>query len=160
MPTIEGARTAPHLNFAIVVSRFNDFITERLLAGAREALVSAEVPEAHVTVLRVPGAYEIPMAAQQAAETGRFAAVICLGCLIRGETPHFEYISGAVSHGLQHVARRTRVPVTFGVLTVNAVEEALERAGAGASNKGYEAGLAAIEMATLFAAIAVPGEPA
>jgi 6,7-dimethyl-8-ribityllumazine synthase len=160
MPTFEGARHAPDLRFAIVVSRFNDFVTERLLAGARAALSSAGVPDARVTVLRVPGAYEIPMAAQRAAEDCGCAAVICLGCVIRGETPHFEYIASAVSHALQEVARQTRVPVTFGVLTTNAVEEAIERAGDGPANKGYEAAIAAVEMATLFAAMRARGEPA
>jgi 6,7-dimethyl-8-ribityllumazine synthase len=135
--------------FAIVVSRFNDFVTERLLQGAREGLQASDVADANAVVLRVPGAFEIPMAAQLAAETGRYAAIICLGCLIRGATPHFEYIASAVAHGLQHVASVTGVPMTFGVLTTNSAEEAIERAGTGPSNKGYEAAVAAVEMATL-----------
>jgi 6,7-dimethyl-8-ribityllumazine synthase len=151
--TLEGAPSAPGRRFAIVVSRFNDFVTERLLGGAREALAAAGVADDDVTVLRVPGAFEIPMAAQRAAESGRFAAVVCLGCLIRGATPHFEYISSAVSHGLQEGAAATGVPFAFGVLTTNSAEEALERAVPGPNNKGWEAAMAAVEMATLFARI-------
>jgi 6,7-dimethyl-8-ribityllumazine synthase len=154
---LEGAGTAPGRRFAIVVSRFNDFVTERLLAGAQEGLVAAGVAATDVTVIRVPGAFEIPMAAQRAADTGRFAAIICLGCLIRGATPHFEYISSSVAHGLQSVAAATGVPLTFGVLTTNSAEEALERAVAGPSNKGWEAAAAAVEMATLFARVDAEG---
>jgi len=154
---IEGMHSAPGRRFAIVVSRFNDFVTERLLAGAREGLASAGVSEADVTVLRVPGAFEIPMAAQRAAETGRFAGIVCLGCLIRGATPHFEYISSAVAHGLQSAAAATGVPVSFGVLTTNSAEEALERAVPGPANKGWEAAIAAVEMATLFARVDLTG---
>lgn len=153
MITFEGIHSAPGRRFAIVVSRFNDFVTERLLAGATEALASAGVADGDVTVLRVPGAYEIPMAAQRVAESGRFAAVICLGCLIRGATPHFEYISAAVSHALQQGAAATGVPFAFGVLTTNSAEEALERAVPGPNNKGWEAALAAVEMATLYARV-------
>jgi 6,7-dimethyl-8-ribityllumazine synthase len=152
MRTFEGSTTASGLRFAIVVSRFNDFVTERLLAGAREALAAAGVAERDIALLRVPGAYEIPLAAQRAAECGRFAAVIALGCLIRGATPHFDYIAGAVSHALASAASATGVPIAFGVLTTNSAEEALERVGPGPANKGWEAAIAAIEMATLFAA--------
>jgi len=147
---LEGAQTAPGRRFAIVVSRFNDFVTERLLAGAEQALAAAGVAVHDVTVIRVPGAFEIPMAAQHAADTGRFAGIVCLGCLIRGATPHFEYISSSVAHGLQTVAAATGVPLSFGVLTTNSAEEALERAVPGTSNKGWEAAMAAVEMATLF----------
>ena len=160
MPIIEGGRQAPGLQFAIVVSRYNDFVTERLLAGAREGLEAAGVAEADVTVLRVPGAYEIPLAAQRAAETGRFAAVIALGCLIRGATPHFDYIASAVSHALAAAAAATGVPIAFGVLTTNSAEEAIERVGPGPANKGWEAALAAIEMATLLAALDTPARSA
>jgi 6,7-dimethyl-8-ribityllumazine synthase len=153
MPMLEGSRAAAGLRFAIVVSRYNDFVTERLLAGAHEALTVGGVPEADVTVLRVPGAYEIPIAAQRAAETGRFAAVIALGCLIRGATPHFDYIASAVSHALAGAAAATGVPMAFGVLTTNSAEEAIERVGPGPANKGWEAASAAIEMATLFTAL-------
>jgi 6,7-dimethyl-8-ribityllumazine synthase len=135
--------------FAIVVARFNDFVTDRLQKGALAALTAAGAGDADVTVIRVPGAFEIPTAARLAAETGRFDAIVCLGCLIRGETPHFEYISSAVAHGLTAAAGDTAVPMTFGVLTTNSAEEALARAGDGPSNKGWEAAAAAIEMAAL-----------
>ena len=127
------------MRFAIVVSKFNDFVTDRLQAGALAALAAAGVATDDVTVVRVPGAFEIPLAAQHAAESGRFDAVVCLGCLIRGATPHFEYIASAVAHGLTTAAAATGVPMAFGVLTTNSVEEALERAGDGTGNKGWEA---------------------
>jgi 6,7-dimethyl-8-ribityllumazine synthase len=151
MTTLEGTSTASGLRFAIVVARFNDFVTERLLAGACEALAAAGVSAEEVTTLRVPGSFEIPIAAQRAAETGRYAGVICLGCLIRGATPHFEYIAGAVAHGLTSAAAATGIPMAFGVLTTNSAEEALERAQPGPANKGWEAAMAAVEMATLLA---------
>jgi len=151
MPILEGTTTAAGLRFAVVVARFNDFVTERLLTGAVEALTSAGVASEHVTTLRVPGSFEIPLAAQRAAETGQFDGVVCLGCLIRGATPHFEYISSAVAQGLTHAAAATGVPMAFGVLTTNSAEEALERAQPGSGNKGWEAAMAAIEMATLLA---------
>jgi len=141
------------MRIAIVVSRFNDFVTERLLAGAQEALTAQGIAPADVTLLRVPGAFEIPMAAQRIAETGRVAAVVCLGCLIRGATPHFDYIAAACAHGITAAAAATGVPMAFGVLTTNSVEEALERAVAGEGNKGREAALAALEMARLFATV-------
>ena len=135
----------------MVVSKYNDFVTERLQAGALAALAAAGAGTDDLTVVRVPGAFEIPLAAQHAAETGRFDAVICLGCLIRGATPHFEYISAAVSQGLTMAAGATGVPITFGVLTTNSVEEAIERAGEGPTNKGWEAAAAAVEMAAIVA---------
>jgi 6,7-dimethyl-8-ribityllumazine synthase len=135
--------------FAIIVSKYHDFVTDRLKAGALAALSAAGVKSDEVTVLQVPGAFEIPFAARRAAATGRFQAIVCLGCLIRGATPHFEYIASAVAHGLTEAAGVTGVPMTFGVLTTNSVEEALERAGDGSSNKGWEAATAAIEMAAL-----------
>ena len=125
-------------------------MTDRLQAAALAALDAAGVDGGDITVLRVPGAFEIPAAARQAAKTGSFQAIVCLGCLIRGATPHFEYISSAVSHGLTDAAGATGVPMAFGVLTTNSVEEALERAGDGPSNKGWEAATAAVEMATLW----------
>jgi 6,7-dimethyl-8-ribityllumazine synthase len=139
------------MRLAIVVSRFNDFVTERLLEGAQAALAEAGLVEQDVELLRVPGAFEIPMAAQRVAETGKVHAVICLGCLIRGATPHFEYIASACAHGITAAAATTGVPMSFGVLTANSVEEALERAAPGPSNKGREAAAAAVEMARLFA---------
>ena len=138
------------MRFAVVVSKYNDFVTDLLQAAALAALASAGVEASNITVLRVPGAFEIPSAARHAATTGGYQAVVCLGCLIRGATPHFEYISSAVSHGLTEAAGATGVPMTFGVLTTNSVEEALERAGEGSSNKGWEAAMAAVEMATLL----------
>jgi 6,7-dimethyl-8-ribityllumazine synthase len=139
------------MRIAIVVSRFNDFVTERLLTGAQSAL--AEQGIADVDVLHVPGAFEIPMAAQRVAETGKVAAVVCLGCLVRGATPHFEFIASSCAHGITAAAAATGVPMAFGVLTTNSVEEALERAAANETNKGREAALAALEMARLFEGI-------
>ena len=133
--------------FAVVVSSYHDFVTDRLHAGAMAALSAAGVPDDAVTVVKVPGAFEIPVAARVAAGTGRFHAVICLGCLIRGATPHFDYIASAVAHGLTDAAGATGVPIAFGVLTTNSIEEALERAGDGPSNKGWEAAQAALHMA-------------
>ena len=141
------------MRIAIVVSRFNDFVTERLLEGATAALADAGVSGGDVEVLRVPGAFEIPMAAQRIAETGRVAAVICLGCLIRGATPHFEYIASACAQGITTASAMTGVPMSFGVLTTNSAEEALERAAPGPANKGREAAEAAVEMARLFARV-------
>ena len=139
------------MRVAIVVSRFNDFVTDRLLEGARAAVADAGVTADNVEVLHVPGAFEIPMAAQRVAETGKVDAVVCLGCLIRGATPHFEFIAAACAHGITAAAATTGVPMSFGVLTTNSAEEALERAAPGPSNKGREAADAAMEMARLFA---------
>jgi len=150
MNLIEGSTKGNGLRFALVVARFNDFVTDRLQAGALEALNAADVAPDDVAVLKVPGAFEIPLAARRAAETGRFDAIICLGCLIRGATAHFEYIASAASHGITEAAAATGVPMTFGVLTTNSAEEALERAGARSANKGWEAAMAAVEMATLL----------
>lgn len=136
--------------FAIIVSRFNEEITGGLLAGAREALAEAGVRGDDVAVFEVPGAFEIPLAAKYAAESGQFAAVICLGCLIKGDTMHFEYIADAASHGIMRVGLDTRVPVAFGVLTTLTEEQAEQRAAPGPDNKGREAALAALEMATLL----------
>jgi len=138
------------VRIAIVVSRFNDFVTERLLAGAMEALAEGGIDRSAIEVLHVPGAFEIPIAAQRVAETGSVSAVICLGCLIRGGTPHFEYIASACAHGITAAAAATGVPMAFGVLTTNSVEEALERAAPGQANKGREAARAAIDMVALF----------
>jgi 6,7-dimethyl-8-ribityllumazine synthase len=153
METIQGTGRAAGFRFALVVSKYNDFVTDRLQAGALSALAGAGVTAADVTVVRVPGAFEIPLAAQHAAESGRFDAVVCLGCLIRGETPHFEFIASAVAHGLTTAAAATGIPMAFGVLTTNSVEEALARAGEGPGNKGHEAAVAAIEMADVVAQV-------
>jgi 6,7-dimethyl-8-ribityllumazine synthase len=150
MITFEGNQSAKGMRFAVVVSKYNDFVTDRLQAAALAALAAAGVDGSDITLVRVPGAFEIPAAARQAANTGSYQAIVCLGCLIRGATPHFEYIASAVSHGLTDAAGATGVPMTFGVLTTNSVEEALERAGDGPSNKGWEAAMAAVEMATLL----------
>jgi 6,7-dimethyl-8-ribityllumazine synthase len=154
MRTIEGSNNATGFRFALVVSKYNDFVTERLQVGALAALAGAGVASGDITVVRVPGAFEIPLAAQHAAESGQYDAIVCLGCLVRGETAHFEYISSAVAHGLTTAAAATGVPMAFGVLTTNSVEEALARAGDGAGNKGYEAAVAAIEMAEVVAQLA------
>jgi len=149
---ISGTSTAaPDHAFAVVVSKFNDFVTDRLQKGALAAFQSAGARQEAVTVVHVPGAFEIPIAARLAAETGQFNAIVCLGCLIRGETPHFEYISSAVAHGLTQASADTGVPITFGVLTTNSAEESLARAGDGPANKGWEAAVAAIEMAAIAA---------
>lgn len=144
---------ADGLRFALVVSRFNDFVTTRLRDAAIEALVAAGASRDDIVVHEVPGSFEIPQAARRVAEVGKVDAVVCLGCLIRGATPHFEYIASAVAHGLTDAAGDTGVPITFGVLTTNTVEEALERSGEGSANKGFEAACAAIEMARLFRAV-------
>jgi 6,7-dimethyl-8-ribityllumazine synthase len=156
MTIIEGNGRAAGHRFALVVSKYHDFVTERLQAGAVAALAAAGVDVNDVAIVRVPGAFEIPLAAQRAAENGRYDAVICLGCLIRGETPHFEYIASAVAYGLTMAAGATGVPMTFGVLTTNSVEEALARAGEGSANKGHEAAIAAIEMASIVAQLTDP----
>ncbi len=136
------------------MSKFNGFVTERLRTGALAALAAAGVRDGDVSTVRVPGAFEIPLAAQHAAASGRFDAIVCLGCVIRGETPHFDYICSAVAHGLTAAAASTGVPMAFGVLTTNSAEEALARAGEGRSNKGFEAAVAALEMADVVAQIA------
>jgi 6,7-dimethyl-8-ribityllumazine synthase len=156
LPTIEGSGRAAGFRFALVVSKYHDFVTERLQAGAVAALAAAGVDSTEVAIVRVPGAFEIPLAAQRAAESGRYDAVVCLGCLIRGETPHFEYIASAVAHGLTMAAGATGVPMAFGILTTNSVEEALARAGDGSGNKGHEAAVAAIEMASIVAQLTEP----
>jgi 6,7-dimethyl-8-ribityllumazine synthase len=151
--TITGPFASPDKRFALVVSRYNDFVTGKLKAGALAALAAAQVPDDHLTLIEVPGAFEIPSAARAAAATRRFDAIVCLGCLIKGETPHFEYISSAVALGLTQASGATGVPMAFGVLTTNSVEEALARAGEGTSNKGWEAAAAAVEMANVVAAV-------
>jgi 6,7-dimethyl-8-ribityllumazine synthase len=136
--------------FAVIVSRFNEAVTNGLRQGASEALSEAGAADDAVEMFSVPGAYELPQAARGAAETGRFDAIVCLGCVIRGETPHFEYISSAVAHGIMEASGDTGVPIAFGVLTTDTVAQAEERARSGRENKGFEAAAAAIEMAALF----------
>jgi 6,7-dimethyl-8-ribityllumazine synthase len=156
---IEGTPGAAGFRFAVVVSKYNDFVTNRLEEGALAALAAAGVDANDITVVRVPGAFEVPIAAQHAADTGRFDAIVCLGCVIRGQTPHFEYIASAVSHGLTSGSAATGVPMAFGVLTTNSVEEAIARAGEGPSNKGWEAAVAAVEMATVVAQLTRQASP-
>jgi 6,7-dimethyl-8-ribityllumazine synthase len=157
--TIQGSGRATGFRFGVVVSKYNDFVTDRLQTGALAALAAAGVATGDITVVRVPGAFEIPAAAQHAAESGRYDAIVCLGCLIRGETSHFEYIASAVAHGLTSASAATGVPMTFGVLTTNSVEEALARAGEGPGNKGHEAAVAAIEMAEVVAQLTRQATP-
>jgi 6,7-dimethyl-8-ribityllumazine synthase len=147
---LEGASKSAGSRFAIVVSRFNAEVTEGLLRGARQALSDAAVSDADVTIVRVPGAFEIPVTALALAQSGRFDAVIALGCLIKGDTVHFEYISAATSQGLMQASLTSRVPIAFGVLTALDDEQALARAGDNPDNKGREAAAAAVEMATLL----------
>jgi 6,7-dimethyl-8-ribityllumazine synthase len=136
--------------FAIVVSQFNEEITEGLLQGARELLAESMVPDENVTVIRVPGAFEIPITAQRLGESGEYDAIVCLGCLIKGDTMHFEYIAEAASHGIAQAAAATGVPMAFGVLTTLTDEQAVARSAKGPDNKGREAAAAALEMAKLF----------
>jgi 6,7-dimethyl-8-ribityllumazine synthase len=154
---LRGSAAAADCRFAIVVSRFNEEITAGLLAGARAALGEAGVPESGITVVHVPGAFEIPVAALRLAESGGYDAVVALGCLIKGETMHFEYIASAASLGIMEVSVSTGVPVAFGVLTAMTDAQAEERAADGPGNKGREAALAAVEMATLFRAMVREG---
>jgi 6,7-dimethyl-8-ribityllumazine synthase len=142
--------------FALIVSTFNQAVTGSLSAAARAALVEAGAADEDIEVFTVPGAFELPQAARCAAETGRFDALVCLGCIIRGATPHFEYISSAVAHGIMSSAGDTGVPIAFGVLTTDTAEQAHERAGEGSDNKGREAAAAAIEMAMLFRRLGRP----
>jgi 6,7-dimethyl-8-ribityllumazine synthase len=143
---------ATAFRFAVIVSRFNEAVTESLRDAATAALTEAGA--AAVQVFPVPGAFEIPQAARAAAESGRFDAIVCLGCIIRGETPHFEYIASAVAHGIMEAAGDTGVPMAFGVLTTDTAEQAAARSGPGADNKGREAAAAAIEMAALYRTLA------
>ena len=146
----EGKLSAAGLRFAIVVSRFNSFITERLLAGAMDALTRTGADPEAVDVIKVPGSWEVPFAAGEAARQHRYDAVICLSAIIRGETPHFDYIAAEAAKGVAHVAVETGVPVAFGVLTTNTLEQAIDRAGAKGGNKGFDAAMTAVEMANLL----------
>jgi 6,7-dimethyl-8-ribityllumazine synthase len=148
--TIAGQLVATGLRFGIAVSRFNTFITERLLAGALDALERHGADMETVDVVWVPGTFEIPIVAQRLASSGRYQAVICLGCLIRGGTPHFDYLAGEVTKGVAQTALSTGVPTIFGVLTTDTIEQAVERAGTKAGNKGFDAAVTAIEMADVI----------
>jgi 6,7-dimethyl-8-ribityllumazine synthase len=151
--TIEGRLDAKGLKVGILVSRFNSFIGDRLVEGAIDALLRHGAERENLVVVRVPGAFEIPPAAKKMAETGRYDALICLGAVIRGATPHFDYVSAEVSKGIAMVSMASSIPVTFGVLTTDTLEQAIERAGSKAGNKGFDAAMAAIEMANLYKSI-------
>jgi len=148
--TFEGRLWGEGLSIAIVVSRFNDLVTRQLLAGAEDGLRRHGVEAEGVDVAWVPGAFEIPLTARKLAESGRYQAVICLGAVIRGETPHFEYVATQVSSGIAQASLETGVPVIFGIITADSLEQALERAGGKMGNKGYESAASAIEMANLM----------
>ena len=151
MPRVyEGKLSAKGFKFGIVVSRFNDFICDRLLSGALDVLIRNGAEEANVEVFKVPGAFEIPQAARKLVLAKKYDAVICLGAVIRGATPHFDYIAAEVSKGVAMIGLESEIPVTFGVLTTDTLEQAIERAGSKAGNKGWDAALAAIEMANLY----------
>lgn len=156
MRSIEGNLDASGARWAIVNSRWNSFITERLLEGAVDALKRHGAPDDAVTVARVPGAFELPLVVQRLAASGDYDAVIALGCVIRGATPHFDFVAGEVSKGLSRVALDSGVPVSFGVLTTDTIEQAVERAGTKAGNKGWEAATAAIEMVSIMRQIGAP----
>jgi len=147
---IEGQLSGAGLRFAIVVSRFNSFITERLLAGALDALARTGADLDAVEIIKVPGSWELPLVAGEVAKQHRHDALICLSAVIRGETPHFDYVAGEAAKGIAHVAAETGVPVAFGVLTTNTLEQAIDRAGAKGGNKGFDAAMTAIEMASLL----------
>lgn len=148
--TIEGKNDASGLKVGIVVSRFNQFITEKLLDGALDGFKSHGGDDNYVTVVRVPGAFEIPLIADRMAASGKYDALVCLGAVIRGDTPHFEYVSEAVTRGVGDAVRKHRIPIGFGVLTTNDVQQAMERAGSKDANKGYEALLTAVEMVNVI----------
>ena len=147
---IEGGLSAAGLRFAVVVSRFNSFITERLLSGALDALNRSGADPETIDVVKVPGSWEVPLVAGELAKQKRYDAIICLSAVIRGETPHFDYVAAEVAKGVAQVAAQTGVPVAFGVLTTNTLEQAIDRAGAKGGNKGYDAAITAIEMANLL----------
>jgi 6,7-dimethyl-8-ribityllumazine synthase len=148
--TIQGNLNSTGLKFAIVASRFNDFVTNRLLGGALDALERTGAVDSNVTIIKVPGSFEIPPAAKKLVAAKKYDAVICLGTLIRGETPHFEYISSEVTKGIAAVSLEAGIPVIFGVLTADSMEQAIDRAGLKSGNKGFEAAMAAVEMANLL----------
>ena len=147
---IEGDLIGKGKKFALLVSRFNEFISKRLLDGAVDALTRHGVDDTDISVVWVPGSFEIPVAARKLAESGAYSAVICLGAVIRGETPHFEYVASEVAKGVAHVSLQTGVPALFGIVTADTLEQAIERAGTKAGNKGAMAAASAIEMANLF----------
>ncbi|HYH03069.1 MAG TPA: 6,7-dimethyl-8-ribityllumazine synthase [Bacillota bacterium] len=153
MQVIEGKLTGGKERYAIVVSRFNHFITEHLLSGAEDALQRHGVAGEQITAVWVPGAFEIPLTAKKLVQTGKYQAIICLGAVIRGATPHFDYVAAEVSKGVAAIGLESEVPVIFGVLTTDTIEQAIERAGTKAGNKGWEAAITALEMVDLIGQI-------
>ncbi len=150
MKTFEGQLNGSELKFGIIVGRFNEFISSKLLGGAMDALKRHNVDENSIDVAWSPGSFEMPLIAKKMAQTGNYDAIICLGAVIRGATPHFDYVSNEVSKGIANVMLQTEVPVVFGVLTTENIEQAIERAGTKSGNKGFDAAMAAIEMANLM----------
>jgi 6,7-dimethyl-8-ribityllumazine synthase len=148
---IHGDLMVGKQRFAIAVSRYNEFITHKLLSGALDALARHGCEESQITIVRVPGSYELPLIARKLVDTGRYDAVLCLGCIIRGHTPHFDYIAAECAKGIAQVAMDSGIPVTFGVITADTLEQAIERAGSKAGNKGVDAALTAIELVNLYA---------
>jgi 6,7-dimethyl-8-ribityllumazine synthase len=147
---IEGIISAEGFRFAVIVSRFNDFISSKLVEGAMDALKRHGAIEDNITLVRVPGAFEIPIAAKKLAMKGGYDAIICLGAVIRGATPHFDYVASEVAKGIAVVSLESNIPIAFGVLTTDNLEQAIERAGTKSGNKGWDAAMAAMEMASLF----------
>ena len=150
MQAVEGDLNIKGKRFAIILSRFNEFIGSQMLEGALDGFKKQGVPDENIILVKVPGAFEIPLAADKLASSGKYSAIICLGAVIRGGTPHFEYVAGAAATGIQQVSLKYGLPVIFGVLTTNDVEQAVERASTTKMNKGYDAAMTAIEMANLL----------
>lgn len=150
---IEGKLDAKGLRVGLLVSRFNSFISDRLVEGAIDGLLRHNAEKEDINIVRVPGAYEIPPAAKKMADSGRYDAIVCLGAVIRGATPHFDYVSAEVSKGVASVSLDSGIPVAFGVLTTDTIEQAIERAGSKSGNKGFDAAMAAVEMANLYKAL-------
>lgn len=152
----EGSFDAAHLRVAVIASRFNEAIVERLVEGALECLEKHHVPDEYVSVVWVPGAFELPVTAKRIATSGEFDAIVCVGAVIRGDTPHFDYVAGEAARGITEASMETGIPITLGVLTTDTMEQAEERAGGSVGNKGFESALAAIEMANLFESLPKP----
>lgn len=150
---IEGALRADGLRFAIVASRWNDLVVSQLIRGAEDALSRLGAAAEGIKIVRVPGSFEIPLAAKRCATSGNFDAIVCVGAIIRGETPHFDYLAAAVTNGIATASRETGVPISYGIITADTVEQAINRAGVKAGNKGFEAAMSAVEMANLLSKI-------